>query len=247
MGFFLVGQTRWHRPCRHEHGWQMAKMQSADQQTRHDLVAHAEHQCGVEHVMRQGHCRCHRNHVAAKQAELHARRTLRDAVTHGRYAARHLCGGALFAGLKLDQIRIASQRRVRREHVVVGGHDGNIGRLLDHNLEPVIARHACHRVGQIGATHAVSAGRARRRSGQASKVGTTRRLAARGNALGDACHLGVRGGVRAGHAGPRKWCRLIPRPIVTACHSLHSPQAVCASHAYRASRFQLTRRGTVGR
>ena len=108
-------------------------MQRTDQQARHDLVAHAQHQRAVEHVVRQGDRGGHRDHVARIQAQLHARRALRDAVAHGRHAAGDLGRGAEPARLGLDQVRVVLQRRVGRQHVVVGGDDADVGRTLrDH-------------------------------------------------------------------------------------------------------------------
>ena len=53
LRLLLVGQARRHRPARHEDRRQMAEGQRADQQARHDLVADAEAQRRVEHVVRQ--------------------------------------------------------------------------------------------------------------------------------------------------------------------------------------------------
>ena len=84
---------------------QMAKVQRTDQQTGHDLVAHAQNQCGVEHVVAQRHRCGHGDHVAAEQAQLHAGGALRDAVAHGGNSAGHLRSRAVQARLPLDQVR----------------------------------------------------------------------------------------------------------------------------------------------
>ena len=75
----------------------MAKMQSANQQARHDLVAHAQHQGGVVHIVRQRHSGCHGNDIAAEQAQLHTGCALRYAIAHGRHAACNLGRGAVAA------------------------------------------------------------------------------------------------------------------------------------------------------
>ncbi|MNN21759.1 hypothetical protein D3C81_1350910 [compost metagenome] len=51
IGFLLVGDARRHRPTRHEQRWQMAEAQRAHQQAGDDLVADAEHQRRIEHVV----------------------------------------------------------------------------------------------------------------------------------------------------------------------------------------------------
>jgi len=54
-GLFLVGDARGHRPGRNEDHRQMPETECADQQARHDLVAHAQHHRSVEHLVRQRH------------------------------------------------------------------------------------------------------------------------------------------------------------------------------------------------
>ena len=88
--FSLVGQARGHRPGRHEDRRQVAEGQRADQQAGHDLVADAEHQRGVEHVVRERDRGRHRDHVAAEERELHAVAALGDAVAHRGHAAGDL-------------------------------------------------------------------------------------------------------------------------------------------------------------
>jgi hypothetical protein len=68
-----------------------------------------------------------RDGVAGKQRKLHAGLPLRHAIAHGGNRARHLRYAARFF------CRIADDRRegliglVRREHVVIGGDDAEIG------------------------------------------------------------------------------------------------------------------------
>jgi hypothetical protein len=52
----------------------VAEVQRADQQARDDLVADAQQQRGIEHVVRQRDRRAHRDRVAREQVELHAGR-----------------------------------------------------------------------------------------------------------------------------------------------------------------------------
>ena len=112
FGFFFVRQARRHWPGGHKHGGQVAKVQSAYQQPRHNFVAHAQHKCRVKHVVRQRHCGRHGNHVTAEQAQLHAGGALRHTVAHGRHAACHLRGSAMLARFKLDDVRVGLQRRM---------------------------------------------------------------------------------------------------------------------------------------
>ena len=59
----------------------------------------------VEHVVRQGDRRRHRDHVAREQRQLHAGLALGDAVAHRRHAARELGDAAGLAHRLLDQRR----------------------------------------------------------------------------------------------------------------------------------------------
>ena len=68
----------------------MAEGQRRDHQPRHDLVADAEIDRGVEHVVRQADRGRHGDHVAREQRQLHAGLALGDAVAHGRHAAGDL-------------------------------------------------------------------------------------------------------------------------------------------------------------
>ena len=121
-----IRQARGHRPGRHEDDRQMAEGQRADHQPGHDLVADAQAQRGIEHVVGQRHRGRHRDHVAAEQRQLHAGQALRDAIAHRRHAAGELRHGAGLARRHLDQRRVALQRLVRRQHVVVGRDDADV-------------------------------------------------------------------------------------------------------------------------
>ena len=67
-----------------------------------------------------------RDHIAREQRQLHALKALRDAVAHRRHAARDLRDRADLARRFADDVGITLVRRVRREHVVVGGDDADI-------------------------------------------------------------------------------------------------------------------------
>ncbi len=127
--FLLVADAAGHRTAGHEHARQMTEAQRADQQARHDLVADAQVQRAIEHVVRQRHGGGHGDQVAREQRQLHARATLRHAIAHRRYAAGHLRGEACFARNFANQRRIALIRLMRREHVVVRGDDADVRRV----------------------------------------------------------------------------------------------------------------------
>ena len=91
------------------HG-QMPERERADQEARDDLVADAEAQRRVEHVVRQRDGGRQRDHVAAEQRQLHPGLALRDAVAHRRHAARELAPRRPRPrSARLDRRRIASR------------------------------------------------------------------------------------------------------------------------------------------
>ena len=102
LALLRVGQPGGHRARGHEERRQVAEGQRADDQARHDLVADAQHQRGVEHVVRQGDGGRHGDDVAGEQRQLHARAALGDAVAHGRHAAGELGDAARLARRRLD-------------------------------------------------------------------------------------------------------------------------------------------------
>ncbi|MNQ41763.1 hypothetical protein D3C85_554500 [compost metagenome] len=151
IGLFLVGQPGRHRPGRNEQRRQMAEAQRADHQAGDDLVADAEEQRGVEHVVRQRHRGGHGDHLAAGDAQLHARLALGHAVAHGRHAAGDLAHRADVAQGLLDLLRVVLIGLVGREHVVVGSDDGDVGRIHQAQALLVAATAAGHPVGEVGA------------------------------------------------------------------------------------------------
>ena len=102
LGFFIVRNARSHRTRRQEHRWQIAKGRCRHDEARHDLVADAEIEGGIEGVVRQAHACGERNHIAAEERQLHPRLALSDAIAHGRNPARHLRRGASLAGRFAD-------------------------------------------------------------------------------------------------------------------------------------------------
>ena len=108
----------------------MAEAERPDHQPGHDLVADAEQQRRVEHLVRERHRGRERDDVAAEQRELHPGTALGDAVAHRRHAAGELRDAAGAQDLLLEQRRVALERLVRREHVVVGGDDRDVRDLL---------------------------------------------------------------------------------------------------------------------
>ena len=124
--FLAIGQAGEHRAGRHKHGRQMAKAERADQPAEHDLVANAEAQGRIEHVMRQCDRGRHRDDIATEQRELHANPALGNAIAHGRHAASHLGRRARGQCRRLDDVRIMLQRLVRRQHVVIRSDNAEI-------------------------------------------------------------------------------------------------------------------------
>ena len=80
---------------------------------------------------------------------------------------------------------LSAQRLVRREHVVVGVDDADVGRLLGNDPELVVVGDAREGMGHVGAAHAVGAARAARERVDTLEVGGAQRRAAFTDALGD--------------------------------------------------------------
>ena len=89
---------------------EMTERESADHKTGHDLVADAEIDRRIEHLVRQRDRRRQRDHVAREERQFHSRFTLGDAIAHRRDTARHLGDGAHFARRFADEAGIASRR-----------------------------------------------------------------------------------------------------------------------------------------
>ena len=184
-GFLGVGHAGGHRAARDEHRRQMRKVQRADQQARHDLVADAEVDGGVEHVMRQRHRGRHGDGVAREQRQLHAGLALGHAVAHGGRAAGELGHAADLAHRFLDPRGVMLERLMRGEHVVVRRNDGDrrLPLLFQHQL--VIGRKGGETVGEVGAAQRAALHTLPPRQFQAGQVGAAIRLAALDDARRD--------------------------------------------------------------
>ncbi|MNS25842.1 hypothetical protein D3C72_577460 [compost metagenome] len=151
VGLLLVADAGGHRPARHEHGRQVAEGQRTHHQARHDLVAHAQVQHAVEHLVGQRHGGGHGDHVAREQRQVHPILALRHAIAHGRGAAGELRRAAGRQRGLLDPAREGFQRLVGGQHVVVGRDDGQVGALLRLEADLGVIRHGGHAVGEVGA------------------------------------------------------------------------------------------------
>ena len=171
----------------------MTEAQRTDQQPRNDLVADAEQQRGVEQVVRQRHRRAHGDHLAAGDGQLHARLALGHAITHRRHAAGDLAHRADLAQRLAQALRVVLVGLVRREHVVVGGDDGDVGRIRQAQALLVLGAATGDTMGEVGALRRV-AGRPGARGGtNHGEVGLARRTAALDQALGDFDDPGMHG------------------------------------------------------
>ena len=133
-------------------------MQGANQQARHNFVAHAEHQHTIKNVVAQGHGCGHGNHIAAKETELHACGALSHAVTHRRHAARHLGCCTQATRLSLDDVGVMLQRCMGGQQVVVGVNNAQVGRTLCDHTKFVLGWQGSKRMRHIGAAQPVGAG-----------------------------------------------------------------------------------------
>ena len=191
VGLVGVGQPRSHRTGGHKNSRQMTKLQSSDQEAGNDLVADTQQQCCVKDIMAERNGGGHGNHVAREQAEFHARRALSHAIAHGRHAARHLRRRTELARLGLDDLRVMLQWRVRRQHVVVRCHDGDVGCTLADDAQLVVRRQRSEGVRHVGTSKPLGTRRARRGLGQTLEVGAARGLAALTDTPGNGCNDGV--------------------------------------------------------
>lgn len=105
----------------------MAEGERGDDEAGDDLVTDAEIDGGVKHIVRQADARCHGDGIARKQRKLHAGLALGHAVAHGGNRARYLRDAARFLRRITDDRREDFVRLVRRQHVVIGGDDAEIG------------------------------------------------------------------------------------------------------------------------
>ncbi|MNI38500.1 hypothetical protein D3C73_926440 [compost metagenome] len=189
FGLLLVGNARRHRAGRHEHRRQMAKGEGADQQARHDLVAHTEVHGGIEHVVAEPDRGGLGNDIAREQRQLHAATALGDAVAHRRHGTGNLCGRAQFASHRTDLFGIGLERLMRRQHVVVGGDDAQIGRHAAAQAALVGATAGGETVGKIAAAEAAAERAIAQRGVDRCQIGGARGGAAADDALSDGLQL----------------------------------------------------------
>ena len=167
----------------------MAEGQRTDQQAGHDLVAHAEVDGAVEHIVAEPDRGRLRDHIAREQRQFHATAALGDAVAHRRHTAGHLCRSTELAGDLADLLGIGLERLVRREHVVVGGDDAQVRRHAAAQAALVGAATGGESVGEVAAAQA-AAERAFAQGGvDRGQVGGTRGGAAADDTLSDGLQL----------------------------------------------------------
>ena len=123
----FIAHARGHGACGNKHGGQVAEVECTHDKSRHDLVTHAEIDCRIEHLVRQGDGRGKGDDIAGEQRQLHACFTLRDTITHGGNAACHLRRATCIAGGLLDDIRVFFKGLMGRQHVIEGCHNGKVG------------------------------------------------------------------------------------------------------------------------
>ncbi len=163
----------------------MTEGECGDHETRHDLVADAEIERGVEHLVRQADGGAQRNHVARKQRQLHARFALRHAIAHSRDATGDLCHGTEIAGGGADEFREALIGLMRREHVVIGGDDADIGRIALGEFGLVAGAAGGKAMREIGATELLARRLFFRCLGDPLKIAATTVMAAFDDPFGD--------------------------------------------------------------
>jgi hypothetical protein len=88
--------------------------------------------------VRERHGGRHRDHVAAEERELHPGAALRDPVAHRGHAARELGDAAGLQDGLLEDRRVALERLVGREHVVVGRDDRDVAALVGLQVELLV-------------------------------------------------------------------------------------------------------------
>ena len=107
----------------------MAKGQRTNQQSWDNLVTDPEADRRIKGIMGQGHRGSLGNHIARKQRQLHPWTTLSYTITHGRHATGNLCRGTMIKCGCLDLVRVARVRLMRRQHIVIGRDNTDVGLL----------------------------------------------------------------------------------------------------------------------
>ncbi len=205
LGLLVVGQARGHRPGGDEHGGEMAEGQGADHEARHDLVADAEVDGGIEGLVGERDRGRQRDDLAAEQRQLHAGLALGDAVAHGGHAARDLGGAPRLARRLPDHLGVGLVGLMRREHVVVSGDDGKVGAVAaaQHGLVAGMAGGEAMRL--VRATERLPSRTRRGRRLNPLEVARAARAAPLGDAGRDLADPRVKGGraLPGVHDGPR--------------------------------------------
>ena len=169
----------------------MTEAQRTDQQAGDDLVADAEQQRSIEQVVRQRHGGTHGDHLATGDSQLHTGLTLGDAVTHSRHTARHLPHRADLAQRLAQTLGIILVGLMRREHVVVGADDGDIGRIRQAQALLVLRAAASNAMSEVRALRHVTCRPGAGSSANHGEVGLACRPAALDQALGNLDHDGM--------------------------------------------------------
>ena len=152
LALFVVRQPRGHRPGGNEHARQMAEAQSADQEAGHDLVADAQIDRGVEHVVAERDRGRHGDDVAREQRQVHAGLALGHAVAHRRHPACDLRGRAYGARRVLDDVGIELVGLMGAQHVVIRRDNAEVERPVAGQFRLVGGRAGSKAVGQVSAT-----------------------------------------------------------------------------------------------
>ncbi len=112
----------------------MPESQGRDDKAGDDLVADAEKDRSVEHVVGQTHRGSHGDHVAGEQRQIHAELALGHTIAHGGDAACDLGHPTGLARRVADDGGIGLIGLVGRQHVVVGRDYAQIERLISGEL-----------------------------------------------------------------------------------------------------------------
>ena len=211
---FLVGKARRHRTSRYQQHRQVAEAKRADQQPRHDLVANSEQGGRIEHAVAERDGGAHRDHVPAEQRQVHAGLALRNPVAHRRDPARDLRRRADLAGEDLHLLGVAAVGLMGRQHVVVSGHDRDIGTTKRADRRLVLAR-GRKAVGEIAAGQARTADPPLLLLGHEVEIAAARRPRPLDDPVGDAGDGGMES--HGAYLVLRSYsCQLIPSRSVSA-------------------------------
>ena len=125
---FVVGQARDHRPRRHKDRRDMSEGRRRHHKAGHNLVAHTQIEAGIKGVVAHRDARRQGDHIARKERQFHPRLALGHPVAHRRNPARHLRRGTDLTRGGADQLGVIFKRLMGRQHIIIGGHNADIGR-----------------------------------------------------------------------------------------------------------------------